>query len=294
MTNLMIMKNIPIYKISEFGNISVLTLFLTNESAVFQTQDNAITSIFLKTDGYRGLIKNSDVSHIAKTDNAESYQQYIITVLATFLYPEPNIKHPNALYLPRGSRVWVNPDDEQDESSDFIKSHDGKYVWKTHIAPFVMSTTDKPQTITAAQVNQAVAYAEEMLGVPYLWAGRTTNGCDCSGLVQVVYLIQSIVLPRDSWMQEQMDTLDPAIHENIPPVAAPPSHRFDLGEEPLQRGDLIFWKGHVGMMRDEYILLHASGHHMQVVSEPLNEARARITGKTGADVTSVRRFITTI
>ena len=275
-------------------NIFAVTHYLVCEPAIFKPQDNATTSIYLKTDGYSGLIKNSDFFHIAKSGNVDGCKQYITTVLATFLYPEPNIKHPDALYLPRGSRVWVNPDDEQDESSDFIKSHDGKYVWKTHIAPFVMSTTDKPQTITAAQVNQAVAYAEEMLGVPYLWAGRTTSGCDCSGLVQVVYLIQSIVLPRDSWMQEQMDTLDPAIHENIPPVAAPPSRRFDLGEEPLQRGDLIFWKGHVGMMRDEYILLHASGHHMQVVSEPLNEARARITAKTGGDITSVRRFITTI
>ena len=58
----------------------------------------------------------------------------------------------------------------------------------------------------------------------------------------------------------------------------------------LRRGDIVFWKGHVGVMRDAQTLLHANGHHMLVVSEPLSVARARIMEKTGADVTSVRRL----
>ena len=58
----------------------------------------------------------------------------------------------------------------------------------------------------------------------------------------------------------------------------------------LRRGDLVFWKGHVGIMRDAETLLHANGHHMLVVSEPLAEARARILAKSHGAVTSIRRL----
>ncbi len=59
---------------------------------------------------------------------------------------------------------------------------------------------------------------------------------------------------------------------------------------PLARGDLIFWKGHVGIMRDPVTLLHANGWHMKTVSEPLAQARDRIAANGGGKVTSVRRL----
>jgi hypothetical protein len=58
----------------------------------------------------------------------------------------------------------------------------------------------------------------------------------------------------------------------------------------LMRGDLVFWKGHVGAMRDSDTLLHANGWHMKVVSEPLSKAIERIAASGGGDVTSVRRL----
>jgi hypothetical protein len=61
-------------------------------------------------------------------------------------------------------------------------------------------------------------------------------------------------------------------------------------EAPLMRGDLVFWKGHVGVMRDEGTLLHANGWPMAVVSEPFAEARARIAASGGGEVTSVKRL----
>ena len=59
---------------------------------------------------------------------------------------------------------------------------------------------------------------------------------------------------------------------------------------PLARGDLVFWKGHVGIMRDPVTLLHANGWHMKTVSEPLAQARERIAANGGGKVTSVRRL----
>ena len=58
----------------------------------------------------------------------------------------------------------------------------------------------------------------------------------------------------------------------------------------LKRGDLVFWKGHVGVMRDAQILLHANGHFMQVTSEPLIEARTRIAANSFGQVTTIRRL----
>ena len=57
----------------------------------------------------------------------------------------------------------------------------------------------------------------------------------------------------------------------------------------LKRGDLIFWKGHVGVMTDDRTLLHANGHHMMVVAEPLRDAVDRIASNYG-QITSIRRI----
>ena len=57
----------------------------------------------------------------------------------------------------------------------------------------------------------------------------------------------------------------------------------------MQRGDLVFWKGHVGVMLDATRLLHANAFHMEVFAEPLDQAIARIE-KSGSAVTSVRRL----
>jgi cell wall-associated NlpC family hydrolase len=77
--------------------------------------------------------------------------------------------------------------------------------------------------------------------------------------------------PRDSDMQEALGQ--------------------PLGEDtPLQRGDLVFLKGHVGIMQDAEKLLHANAYHMACVSEPLELARDRIEAQGDGPVTSLRRL----
>ncbi|HEX2215926.1 MAG TPA: NlpC/P60 family protein, partial [Xanthobacteraceae bacterium] len=78
-----------------------------------------------------------------------------------------------------------------------------------------------------------------------------------------------IACPRDSDMQER--TLGEPVE-----LAA------------LRRGDLVFWKGHVGIARDEATLIHANGFHMAVAIEPAAEAIARISA-AASEVSSVRR-----
>jgi cell wall-associated NlpC family hydrolase len=119
-----------------------------------------------------------------------------------------------------------------------------------------------------------VEVAERFLHVPYLWGGKTNLGIDCSGLVQVSLNAAGITAPRDTDLQEQA-------------LGAPLALDADLT---LKRGDLVFWRGHVGIMRDETTLLHANAHHMLVASEPLSDARERILAKTSQPVTAIKRL----
>ncbi len=119
-----------------------------------------------------------------------------------------------------------------------------------------------------------VAVAERFLGTPYLWGGKTSLGLDCSGLLQLALAACGIPCPRDSDMQEQaLGSALPGWHEL----------------EQLRRGDLLFWKGHVAIVRDEATLVHANAHHMAVAFEATAPAIARIRA-AGSEVTSVRRL----
>src|SRR5262249_12494517 len=95
----------------------------------------------------------------------------------------------------------------------------------------------------------------------------------CSGLLQVALQAAGSACPRDSDMQEaelgdQIDVND--------------------GLDCLERGDLVFWKGHVGIMTDGFMLLHANAHHMAAVIEPFRSAVDRIA-RGGWASSSVRR-----
>lgn len=57
----------------------------------------------------------------------------------------------------------------------------------------------------------------------------------------------------------------------------------------LQRGDTVFWKGHVAIVRDAATIVHANAHHMATAIENTKDLIARIAA-AGSTVTSIKRL----
>lgn len=174
---------------------------------------------------------------------------------ATHLYPKPDLKVAPDVALFFGSLVKVTG-----ERDAFRRIHTGHYIPHQHLVPL------------AARFSDPVGIADMFLGTPYLWGGCSRWGIDCSGLVQQALIACGIDCPRDS--DQQAAALGVALPEDAP----------------LQRGDLVFWRGHVGMMASDTMLLHANAHHMAVAYEPLDEAIARIGAREFGAVTARKRL----
>jgi hypothetical protein len=180
-----------------------------------------------------------------------------VSALLAPVFPAPDLKTPVRDLLPMGAMVPVLV-----AGGDYAKIGENEFLHRRHLAP--------------ESEKDFVAVAERFLGVPYVWGGRSAAGLDCSGLVQVSLQAVGKAAPRDTDMMEQ------ALGENIMHGDLPLASQ-------LRRGDLIFWKGHMGVMLDAARLLHANAFHMAVAIEPLADAVARIE-KIAGPVTSVRRL----
>jgi cell wall-associated NlpC family hydrolase len=173
----------------------------------------------------------------------------------THVYPTPALKTRPIGWLSYCALVRV-----EGAEASFAALSTGGFVPAQHLAPREAPATDW------------VAEAERMLGAPYLWGGRAPTGLDCSSLLQLALSAAGHDCPRDSDLQaaELGRTLAP---ETMP-----------------ERGDLMFWISHVGIMLDATRLLHCNAHHMAVAIEPLEATRARILAAGEGPVTRHARL----
>jgi len=177
-----------------------------------------------------------------------------VKALRTYAFTEPSIK-----VLPDGLYSLNCLVEVEAREGRFVKARHGGWFVADHLAPL--------GEVEADPVDVALRF----LGAPYLWGGNESLGLDCSGLVQQALRACGIACPRDS---DQQMTLGEALE----------------AAEPLQRGDLVFWRGHVGFVSGEDTLLHANGHHMAVVAESLEGAIRRIEAAGSGLPTGRRRM----
>ncbi|MBB3017560.1 cell wall-associated NlpC family hydrolase [Microvirga lupini] len=206
----------------------------------------------LHDDGYVGYLPSEALGE------AGPEPTHKVRAIRTFVYPGPNLKLPYQSYLTLNSKVAVT-----ETEGDYARLAAGGWVFAAHLSGLGAFETDY------------VTVAERFLHTPYLWGGKTSLGIDCSGLAQTALTAAGIKAPRDSDMQER---------ELGTPVAAKP----DLSG--LQRGDLVFWKGHVGLMMDETNFIHATGHSMTVMIEPLAVAEERIRLGSYGPISAIKRL----
>ena len=224
--------------------------------AVFESISEDWSWVQNQTDCYVGWIKSNSLCE------ANSEITHTVSALRTYLFPKPEHKLVPIGIISYGSRLSV-VNEHVERGTKYAILADGSAVIQKHIRPIEEYSSD------------FVAEAEKFIGAPYLWGGRTSIGLDCSALVQLTLNRIGVDCPRDSDLQENV------IGEGLD---------ISTGLPELQRGDLIFWNGHVAIMLDSMKLIHANAYTMSVEIELAELVIDRIMTQSSAGVTSVRRL----
>jgi cell wall-associated NlpC family hydrolase len=230
-------------------DVAIDTELLRGETArVFEDTAEGWSWLQSEVDDYVGFAPTEALSAVAPEPTHK------VTALRTFVYPRADLKLPPIATLSIASRIALAGKVlTRGTPYRLLAGGEGAIV-NVHVAP-----------IAEAAEADFVAVAERFVGTPYLWGGRSGAGIDCSGLIQLSLMIAGHAAPRDTDMQR--DAIGTLVPGSI--------------EARLERGDLVYWQGHAGILVDGEHLLHASGHHMAVVIETLAGAVQRIAASSG-------------
>ena len=142
-----------------------------------------------------------------------------------------NTSNKRKTYLPFGSKISIIQ-----EKPNYIEFEKNKWI-----------KVNDTKEITHHETN-FIKILKLFLGCKYLWGGKTSKGIDCSALIQIYFYYNRIFFPRDS-------------KDQIKFCRRKKNKR-------LSKGDIIFWKGHVGMCLNQTKFIHAYGPKKKVLIMP--------------------------
>lgn len=188
-----------------------------------------------RRDGYLGWVPEGTL--LGRVPEGQALE---VTALRAHAFAGPKVSRAVVAELCLGARVWrAEGEVVTEERRRWVPVHlaGGEAAWVQEVAFAPLAVTDP------------AGFALRFLETPYVWGGRSAWGLDCSGLSGLAYAACGRDLPRDADQQQAA----------LAAVEAP------------ERGDLVFFPGHVGVMLDGRRLVHANATHMRVTVETLGE-----------------------
>lgn len=213
---------------------------------VLAQQHNGFARVQSLRDSYSGWVQENSLC-LCNNEPAETPYRTICVAPVT---AQPDLKSPLITVLPPDA--CVSP---ANKINEHLLIPNLGWIHRRHVSRF----NTKADLILTARSH---------LGRSYVWGGRGVAGLDCSALTQLCYRSAGYNIPRDSDLQEYYLK----------------SHHKSVELCELERGDLIFFPGHVMIASDAYTVIHASAFHMRVVVEDLNTVVRRAKAEFGADI----------
>ncbi len=156
---------------------------------------------------------------------------YKVNSLKANIFKRPGIK--TKIWFTFGSRLAVI-----EENGNYVKIENNKWIKKIDIKKI------------SYKEKSFVKIFKKFLNVKYIWGGKTFNGIDCSALLQTYFNYNNLFYPRDT--KDQINY-----------------SKISFKRNKFQKGDIIFWKGHVAMCLNSKQLIHAYGPKKKVIIMPI-------------------------
>ncbi len=213
------------------------TQLICGETLEILSSQNEWSYICSKEDNYKGWIKTNQIGE--KTNKTHKIIQ-----LSTYVFEKPDHKSRVICKLFLNSMIRVDS-----FKGDWVKIFFNDKVGFLHRNSIIDLNKNNMDWINICL---------KFKNAPYLWGGKTFEGIDCSGLIQLSLQCCGIKFPRNT--NEQSEFVS----------------NFVNSTKNVSKGTLIFWDGHVGVMINDTELIHSNMYHLGVHIENISSAVKRI------------------
>lgn len=248
-------------KVEAWGHISAAQTWVFSEPRLTSARQTQFTygegvGIFAQQHDYLQVQSFADAyvgwvhkRAITRNEAPQAQPSYTTRCIAP-VTQAPDMKSPIVSALPIDA--WVNLSDKE---GDYVQIAGLGWVHQNHLQ-------------ARSNHDAIIVTARAQIGRSYVWGGRGIMGLDCSALSQLCYRFAGLSIPRDADLQRLYLA----------------QHHQAVETKDIAAGDLIYIPGHVMIYIGKGKIIHASGHHMQVVEESFIKALQRYHHQFGDDL----------